>query len=178
MEKINLKKVSVETRNYIKTQTIFLRGQGKKNREIAEILNIPATTVANIIYYHKCKGDAFLNEKVRGRKAGEKRILSIDEEKMIYEIINTSTPKQNGITSCLWRCPAVQQLIKQKLSIEISLRTISSYMKRWRMSYKRPTRKNYKQDAKKVEEFKTTTYSEIAQKAKEENAEIIFVDEK
>ena len=177
MEKINLKKVSSETRKYIKTQTIYLREQGRKNREIAEILNISATTVANIIYYYKIKGDDFLQEKVRGRKTGEKRTLSPDQERMIYEIINTSTPEQNGIASCLWGCPATQQLIKQKLGIEMPLKTISTYMKRWRMSYKRPTRKNYKRDEKKVEDFTTRTYPEIVQKAKEENAEIFFVDE-
>lgn len=177
MEKINLKKVSSETRSYIKSQTIFLKKQGRKNREIAEILNIPAATVANIIYYHKIKGDTFLQEKVRGRKTGEKRTLSIEQEKTIYEIINTSTPKQNGIPSSLWGCQATQQLIKQELAIEMPLRTISSYMKRWRMSYKRPARKNYKQDKKKVEEFTTRTYPEIVQEAKEENAEILFIDE-
>ena len=55
MEKINLKEVSAETRKYIKTQTIFLREQGRKNRDIAEILNIQAKTVANIIYYYKLR---------------------------------------------------------------------------------------------------------------------------
>ena len=177
MEKINLKEVSAETRKYIKTQTIFLREQGRKNRDIAEILNIQAKTVANIIYYYKLKGEAFLQEKIRGRKAGEKRTLSAEQEKMIYEIINMSSPEQNGIASCLWGCPSIRQLIKQKLGITMPLRTISGYMKRWGMSYKRPTRKNYKQNPKKVEEFKTTTYAEIVQKAKDENADIIFVDE-
>ena len=175
--KINLKKVSPETRHYIKTQVINLREQGRKNREIAEILNVPACTVANITYYYKIKGVAFLQEKKRGRKTGEKRTLSPEQERMIYEIINSSTPEQNKIASCLWGRPAIQQLIKQKLDIEMPIRTITGYMKRWKMSCKRPVRKNYKQNNKKVEEFKNRTYPEIVQKAKEEKAEILFVDE-
>jgi hypothetical protein len=57
-------------------------------------------------------------------------------------------------------------------------RAISNYLKRWHMSLQRPTRKNYKQDAKKVDEFKNKTYPEIVRKAITEHAEIIDLSAK
>lgn len=174
---MNLKKTTSEMRIYIKKRVIAMREQGLKNSEISQVLDIPPCTVANIVYDYKRKGDAIFQEKVRGRKLGEKRTLSPEQEELIYSITNTSTPEQHGIAACLWIGPAVQQLIKQELDIDMPVRTISDYMKRWGMSSQRPTRKNYKQDQAEVETFKTETYPEIAQKAIDEDATIVFIDE-
>ena len=174
---MNLKKTTSEMRIYVKKRVIAMREQGLKNSEISQVLDIPPCTVANIVYDYKRKGDAIFQEKVRGRKLGEKRTLSPEQEELIYSITNTSTPEQHGIAACLWIGPAVQQLIKQELDIDMPVRTISDYMKRWGMSSQRPTRKNYKQDQAEVETFKTETYPEIAQKAIDEDATIVFIDE-
>lgn len=175
--KINLIKVTSEVRIYIKRQTIYLRQQGKSHKEIADTLNIKTGSVANIISDYNHKGEAIFHENVRGRKIGEKRTLSPAQEKEIQEIIKNHTPEDEGIASALWNRPAIVQLIKQKFGIDMKARAISNYLKRWHMSLQRPTRKNYKQDAKKVDEFKNKIYPEIVRKAITEHAEIMFVDE-
>ena len=175
--KINLKKVTKEVRIYIKRQTMYLRQQGKKHQEIADILNIKRGSVANIISDYNHKGNLIFQEDVRGRKTGEKRTLSPSQEEEIQEIIKNRTPEDEGVAASLWNRPALSQLIKQKFGIEMKVRAISNYLKRWHMSPQRPTRKNYKQDAKKVDEFKNKTYPEIVRKAITEHAEIMFVDE-
>ena len=175
--KIILQKIQTETRVYIKRQTVYLRQQGKTYLEIADILNIDVRAVSNILSNYKRKGDAIFHEKIRGRKIGEKRTLSPQQEKEVQEIIKTRKPEDEGIASCLWTRAAISQLLKQKFNIEMPLRSITNYLKRWGMSFQRPTRKNYKQDEVKVEEFKNKTYPEIARKAITEHAEIMFVDE-
>ena len=175
--KIILQKIQTETRIYIKRQTVYLRQQGKTYLEIADILNIDVRAVSNILSNYKRKGDAIFHEKIRGRKIGEKRTLSPQQEKEVQEIIKTRKPEDEGIASCLWTRAAISQLLKQKFNIEMPLRSITNYLKRWGMSFQRPTRKNYKQDEVKVEEFKNKTYPEIARKAITEHAEIMFVDE-
>ena len=174
---INLSKVTKEVRIYIKRQTIYLRQQGKRHQEIADILNIKTGSVANIISDYNRRGEAIFHENIRGRKTGEKRTLSPAQEKEIQEIIKNHVPEDEGIASSLWNRAALSQLIKKKFGIDMPLRSISNYLKRWRMSFQRPTRKNYKQDARKVDEFKNKTYPEIVRKAVTEHAEIMFVDE-
>ena len=173
----NLKQVSKEMREYIKTRAISLRREGLKNREIAKLLDIPAFTVANIIYYHKRKGSAFLEEKVRGRKLGEKRTLSPEQEEEIQNALRTSKPENERIASSLWSKPAIQELIMRHFGIVMPFSTIGDYLRRWGFSCQRRARKNYKQDEKKVKEFKEKTYPAIVQKANDEAAEILFVDE-
>ncbi len=68
--------------------------------------------------------------------------------------METHSPKDKGISSSLWGRLAVHQLLMQKFNIDMPVRSINNYLKRWRMSLQRPRRKNYKQDKVKIEEFK------------------------
>ena len=108
--KIILQKIQTETRVYIKRQTVYLRQQGKTYLEIADILNIDVRAVSNILSNYKRKGDAIFHEKIRGRKIGEKRTLSPQQEKEVQEIIKTRKPEDEGIASCLWTRAAISQL--------------------------------------------------------------------
>ena len=83
MEKINLVKVSAETRTILKKQAISLLKKKKKHSEIAETLNLSLQTVDRISSAYKKEGVKCLKEKKRGRKEGEKRILSPEQEKEI-----------------------------------------------------------------------------------------------
>ena len=177
MEKINLSKVSAETRKTIKSQAIRLHKKDKREEEIAELLNISYQGVSRIIRAYKKEGMACLKEKKRGRKTGEKRKLTPQQEKEIQGIIIDKCPDQVKIAACLWTRQAIQQLIKKLYRIELPLRTISNYLDRWGMTCQRPTRKAYSQDDVKLKTFMTETYPAIAKQAKKEGAEIYWGDE-
>ena len=108
-----------------------------------------------------------VKEKTRGRKHGEKRTLTLQQEKEIQRIIIDKCPDQVKIAACLWTRAAIQQLIKNKYGISIPLRSISNYLDRWGMTCQRPTRKAYSQDDVKLKTFMNETYPAIAAKAKE-----------
>lgn len=177
MEKINLLKVSPETRRTIKTQAIHLFNKHKKEGEIADTLNISYQATSRIIRDFKRMGMKCLEEKKRGRKKGEKRKLSPEQEKEIRRTIIDKCPDQVKIAACLWTRQAIQQFIKRKYHIEVPLRSISNYLNRWGMSCQRPTKKAYSQDDVKLKTFMTETYPAIAKQAKKEGAEIYWGDE-
>ena len=177
MDTINLLKVSPETRRTIKEQTIRLHAKGKKEAEIADSLNISYQAVSRIVRAYKKEGMHSVKEKTRGRKHGEKRTLTPQQEKEIQRIIIDKCPDQVKIAACLWTRAAIQQLIKNKYGINIPLRSISNYLDRWGMTCQRPTRKAYSQDDVKLKTFMNETYPAIAAKAKKENAEIYWGDE-
>ena len=81
MDTINLLKVSPETRRTIKEQTIRLHAKGKKEAEIADSLNISYQAVSRIVRAYKKEGMHSVKEKTRGRKHGEKRTLTPQQEK-------------------------------------------------------------------------------------------------
>ena len=177
MDTINLLRVSPETRRTIKEQAIRLHNKGKSESEIADALNISYQAVSRIIRAYKKEGMRSVKEKTRGRKHGEKRSLTPEQEKEIQRIIIDKCPDQLKIAACLWTRTAIQQLIKSKYDITIPVRSISNYLERWGMSCQRPTKKAYSQDDVKLKEFMNETYPGIAAKAKKENAEIYWGDE-
>lgn len=177
MENINLTSVNSETRAVIKRQVIAMLRKGKKHKDIAEVLSISKYAVDRISSLYKREGAKCLNEKTRGRKLGEKRQLSPEQEKEIQHILIDKYPNQLKLNFMLWTRAAVCELIHNKYGITITLRNMSEYLKRWGMTCQRPTKKAYFQDNVKLNTFKHETYPAIVEKAKKEDAEIYWGDE-
>ena len=142
MEKINLKSVSYETRKIIKQQVISLLEKKLTQKEIAEIIGISTQAVKRISSAYKKEGAACLEEKKRGRKFGEKRRLSPEQEAEIKELLTKKSPDQIGMDFMLWTRAAVCQMIQETYQITIPQRSISEYLKRWGMTCQRPTKKH------------------------------------
>lgn len=177
MEKINLKSVSYETRKIIKQQVISLLEKKLKQKEIAELIGISTHAVKRISSAYKKEGAACMEEKTRGRKFGEKRQLSPEQEAEITDLLTEKSPDQLGMEFMLWTRAAVCQLIQEKYGITITLRNMSEYLKRWGMTCQRPVKRAYTQDSKKVDIFMNETYPEIVKQARKEDAVIFWGDE-
>lgn len=177
MEKIKLTKVSTETRKIIKQQAVQLLKQHKKHREIADLLGISLQTADRISSAYKKEGAECLKEKRRGRKTGEKRLLSPEQEKEVRNILIDRTPDQMKMSFMLWTRAAVCQLVRERYGVTITLRNMSEYLKRWGMTCQRPTKRAYFQDNVKLNAFMHETYPAIVKKAKQEDAVIFWGDE-
>ena len=177
MERINLRSVSTDTRQTIKKQVIALLKKGMKHSEIADMIGISKPAVDKISKTYKAKGSACIREKKRGRKFGEKRQLTPEQENEIRQILIDRHPEQMKLSFMLWTRAAVCQLIKDKYGITITLRNMSEYLKRWGMTCQRPTKKAYFQDNVKLNIFMNETYPNIVKQAKKEDAVIMWGDE-
>lgn len=151
--------------------------KGKKHKDIAEALGISKYAVDRISSAYKREGARCLNERTRGRKLGEKRQLSSEQEKEIRSILIDKYPNQLKLNFMLWTRAAVCELIYDKYGITITLRNMSEYLKRWGMTCQRPTKKAYFQDNVKLNTFMNETYPAIVEKARKEDAEIYWGDE-
>ena len=151
--------------------------KGKKHKDIAEALGISKYAVDRISSFYKREGAKCLNEKARGRKPGEKRQLSPEQEKETQRILIDKYPNQLKLNFMLWPRAAVCELIHSRYGITITLRNMSEYLKRWGMTCQRPTKKAYFQDNVKLNTFMHETYPAIVEKAKKEDAEIYRGDE-
>ena len=158
MGKISLKSVSKETRTTIKQQVIRLHEKGRSGADIADAVNISYQAVSRIVRSFKREGMSCIKEKVRGRKTGEKRSLSKQQEREIQRIIIDKCPDQMKLSFCLWTRAAIQQLIRNKYGINIPVRSISNYLDRWGMTCQRPKKYGYSQDDVKLKAFVNETY--------------------
>jgi DNA-binding transcriptional MerR regulator len=103
--------------------------------------------------------------------------LTPEQEKRIQKAIVDKEPDQLKLPFALWTRIAVQQLIKQLLSIDMPIRTVGEYLSRWGFTPQKPLRRAYEQNPKMVKKWLDEQYPAIAARAKKEQAEIHWGDE-
>lgn len=177
MEKTDTRKLSPETQYELRKQVIRLRKQGKPNKEISELVGLCPTHVSTIWQLYQKGGIDALKPKVRGRKEGEQRNLAADQEAAVKQLLIDKTPDQLKLQFALWTREAVRQAIKKKFGIDLPLRTITDYLKRWGFTPQKPAKRAYEQNNKAVQQWLDTSYPEITARAKQEKAEIHWGDE-
>lgn len=177
MEKIDARKHSTEVQQQLRNQAIRLRKSGKKYSEISEIIGINPATICRWYKAYERDGKSAIQIKKRGRTKGDQRTLTPEQEKELQKTMQDKCPDQLKLPFALWTRKAVKQVIKEFWSIDMPIRTVGEYLKRWGFTPQKPLKKAYKQNPKAVQAWLTEEYPAIAQKAKNENAEIHWGDE-
>lgn len=177
MEKTDTRKLNQQAQFELRKQVVRLRQKGMGAKEISEITGISAPHISTIWQKFQRGGLEAIKPGVRGRRHGEQRQLSADQEKAIQKLLVDKTPDQLKLHFALWSRDAVRLAIKQQYGLELPLRTITDYLKRWGFTPQKPAKRAYEQNPKAVQQWLETTYPAIAAKAKLEKAEIHWGDE-
>ena len=146
-------------------------------REVAAQVELSVPTVMSAQRAYLAGGWAAVNVKPRGRKRGEGRQLTPEQEAEIRRLICDKTPDQLKMGFALWNRQAVSQLIEDRLGVKVPIRTIGEYLKRWGFTPQRPIKKAYEQRPAEVRKWLDEEYPQIAARAKAEQAEIHWGDE-
>jgi len=177
MKKNDVRKLSTDAQQEIRYQVIRLKKQGRLHKEISEITGIHRSSISKWWSLYKREGKKALKIKNRGPSVGSHRTLTSEQETILKKAMHDKCPDQLKLPFALWTRIAVQQLIKQLWSIEMPIRTVGEYLKRWGFTPQRPLRKAYKQNPKAVKQWLDQDYPAIAKRAKKEKAEIHWGDE-
>jgi len=176
-ERIDIRKLSKEVRLYLRKQCIAMRSKGISREEVAEYLQINPTTVSLWWSAYKREGNQSLKLKQGGKQKGQGRLLTSKQEKHIQNLITDKTPDQLKFPFALWDRKAVKLLIERECGIEVAVRTVGNYLKRWGFTPQKPLKRAYEQDSKKVDKWLKEEYPDIKSRAKVEGAEIHWGDE-
>jgi len=176
MEKEDLRKYNNNQLKIVWRQVIFAHKNGKTYKEIKEFVGLSIRKICEICKSYK-ETNKIPQPKTRGRKFGEKRLLSKEQEIEIKKLIIDNTPDQLKFEFYLWTPNVVRELIKQRYNIELKRTTMTEYLQSWGMSCQRPAKQCYKQNHKNTETFKKDIYPTIKKLANSQNAEIYFADE-
>ena len=177
MEKIDARKHNPETQYEIRKQVVRLRKKKISNKIVAQGLGITEQHASTIWRQYLQRGHEAIKLKKRGRHYGEKRCLSRGQEQEVQQLIVDKTPDQLKFAFALWTRDAICLLIKQRYGIEMPLRTVTDYLKRWGFTPQKPAKRAYEQNPKAVQQWLDTNYPKIAARAKQEKAEIHWGDE-
>lgn len=171
------RQLSDETLAHLRKQVVQLHKKGIKILEIADIVGVSRNTVGIWLKKYKAEGAKGLKAKQRGRKLGEKRTLTKEQEREVQKLIQDKTPDQLKMAFALWNRKAIKELIFRLYSIDMPIRTVGDYLKRWGFTPQRPLKRAYEQNPAKVKNWLTEEYPTITKRAKLEGAEIHWGDE-
>ena len=177
MERVDARKHSPEVQQQLRNQAIHLRKKGWKYGAISQAVGVNVSTVAKWCRAYGKGGDKAIRIQKRGRKNGMKRTLSLDQEAEVRQAIRDRCPEQLKLPFALWTRRAVRQLVKRLFSIDMPIRTVGEYLKRWGYTPQKPLRRAYEQNPKAVQKWLDEEYPGIEAKAKREKAEIHGGDE-
>jgi transposase len=177
MEKIDARRLSPETQYELRKQYIRLRKKGMSNQLAAETVGLSVSRTSSIWQLYQKGGLEAIKPKPRGRRHGEKRQLSAQQEKELQTLLVDKNPEQLKLSFALWTRDAVRLAVKNLNGIELPLRTISDYLKRWGFTPQRPIKRAYEQNPKAVSQWHKEVYPEIKARATKENAVIHWGDE-
>jgi len=177
MEKTDAKRLSPEAQCELRKQVIRFRKKGVSNQETAEILGLSQGNCSRIWQIFQREGWKGVALKQRGRQMGDQRRLTAEQEQAIQKLIIVKTPEQLRFSFALWTREAIGQLIKREYAVDLPLKSISNYLKRWGYTAQRPIKRAYEQNPVKVKAWMEEEYPEIQKKAKAEGGEIYWGDE-
>jgi transposase len=177
METTDMRKLSRDARHERRVQVIRLRKAGHTYEAIAAQTGLSRTGVFDICRRHAIGGAKALRDAVGGRRTGEGRRLSAQQEAEVRKLICDKTPDQLKMPYALWSRGAVAELIGHRFGIRLPVRTMGLYLKRWGFTPQKPIRRAYEQSPAAVKKWLDEDYPAIAARAKAEGAQIHWGDE-
>jgi len=177
MKKVDARKLSPSIQEERRKQAIRLRKQRYSILEISKIVGVHYGTACRWFREYDKNGIPGIVSKTRGRSLGDSRTLTIKQEKMIKNKIIKNTPEKFGFNLRLWTRAAVKLLIKRVCSINMPIRTIGEYLKRWRFTPQKPKKCANEKNMIHVQTWLKKEYPKILKRAKKEGAEIHWGDE-
>lgn len=177
MEKIDLRKLTSGEKYAVRKQVVRLKEMKKSGAEIEELTGVEENAVSRIWRAYLSEGLAGIKPQKAGRKKGVNLLLTKQQEYEIRRAIVDKAPEQLKLAGALWTRQKIANYVKRTYGVEFSLQCVSNYMSRWGLTCQRPTKRAYAQDDVRVKSFMEKEYPAIAQRAKDEDAEIYWGDE-
>ena len=177
MTKIDSRTLPIEALNERRRQAVKLRLEGMKHKDISRITELsPTTIIAAVKAYHD-GGWKAVQVSAGGHSMGDGRKLSPEQEERIQAKICDKTPDQLKLDFALWTREAVRLLIELETGIQMPVRSVGNYLKRWGFTPQKPIRKAYEQRPAAVAKWLEEDYPAISERAKQEKADIYWGDE-
>ena len=150
---------------------------GFTEADVADLLGVSHETVSRWWTAYADGGLGAIPGDRTGRPIGSGRTLSDEQARHIQKLIDDHSPEELGIAAALWSRKAVRDLIRNECGIDLPVRTVGEYLKRWGYTAKSPRRHAKGQEPEEVAEWLDETYPAIEERAAREGAEIHWCDE-
>lgn len=175
MKTVDARSLAPAAQEDLRRKALNAHREGKSVCDVARLFGVSRQAVYNWIARHAGGGAAGLKARRRGKPPTPK--LASRQAATIKRLITDRCPEQLKLPFMLWTREAVQQLIRRRFAVAVSIWTVGRYLKRWGFTPQKPARRALQQNPVAVQRWLAEQYPAIAQQAQAEKAEIYWEDE-
>jgi transposase len=140
--KYDARKVSPQAQEELRKKIVREMEKRDGNiKEVAEICECSVRHVQKTWKKYQGGGIKMIEAVKMGRPKGMCCKLTPEQGTEIKKVISEKKPSETGLSGNLWGRKEVSELVKQKLGIEIAVRTVGDYLAKWEFTYQRPKKK-------------------------------------
>ncbi len=161
----------------LRRRAVWLRENGNTNAEVAQILNVHKKTVSGWWAAYGRVGHALFEPGKRGRRVGDQRRLTAEQEREVCRLIAERMPDRLELPFALWNWSAVGKLIERRYAIVLPVRTLGEYLRRWGYTSKRPQVRAGERTDRAMQTWLAETYPMIVRGARREGAQLFWGDQ-
>jgi transposase len=147
---------------------------GERPSKVMESLGLCRTTIYPWLREFREKGLEALAESIA---QGPEPKMTDKQKQQVKRWILGKDPRQYGFDFGLWSRRIVQQLIREKMAIELCLTSVGKLLASLDITPQKPLRRAYERDPEAVKLWLEETYPKLKKRAKKRGAMIFFLDE-
>jgi transposase len=175
MATIDGRRLDHKTLEHIRIQAVRRVIEDKeKPSEVMDSFGLCRTSIYPWLREFKEKGWKALAESIA---QGPEPKMTDKQKERVKRWILGKDPRQYGFDFGLWTRRIVQQLIQEKMGIELCLTSVGKLLASLDITPQKPLRRAYERDPKAVKLWLDETYPKLKKRAKKLGAKIFFLDE-
>jgi len=175
MATVDGRKLDHKTLEHIRIQAVRrVIEDGESPSEVIESYGLCRTTIYPWLREFEDKGLEALVESI---SEGPEPKMNDKQKKQVQRWILGKDPRQYGFDFGLWSRRIVQQLIQDKMGIELCVTSVGKLLASLNITPQKPLRRAYERDPKAVQFWLDETYPKLKKRAKKLGAKIFFLDE-
>jgi transposase len=176
MQLSDARKLDQKTQEALRHRAVLLVEKGATHMEAALAVGVHRGTVSRWCGTYRRDGASGLEERKRGRRAGDRLMLTASESRRVQRWIRDKMPDQMKLPFALWTAQAVRELIHKKFGKTLGLSTMPLYLKRWGLTAQKPLTRATQCDPQRIAAWLRSEYPRFAARAKREKAAIHWSD--
>jgi len=177
MRKTDARKLSAEAQEALRIRVVMgITEEGLRQKEAVRLYRVSRAAVIKWTRIYRTNGMKGLYKQQQGRPQSSGKLAGW-QAAWVARTITDKCPEQLKMPWGLWTREAIQQLIKDKFKVDLSISSVSRLLKKWGFTPQKPIRRAYQRNPKIIAKWMQSEYPKIHKQAKKENAQIYWGDE-
>lgn len=167
MKPIDGRTLSHETSEHIRLMAVRRVREGERPSDVIRSYGLCRTTIYKWLRAERRGGEAALESR---KASGPKPRLSARQKRQVFRWINGRDPRQFGFDFGLWTRRIVQELIADKLGMDLGLTAVGRLLAELQITPQKPLRRAYERDPVAIAKWMKEDYPRIRARARRRGA--------